>query len=65
MGEYQISLTRHAANMLAERDIESEWVDRTIHEPDALEPDSDRNDVFVRFVQFPNAKAACCESFTR
>jgi uncharacterized protein DUF4258 len=53
MGEPRINLTRHAAAMLAERGIGRKWVDRTINEPDSVEPDSERANVYHAFRAIP------------
>jgi hypothetical protein len=53
MGKFQIILTQHAAAMLIERTIEREWVDRTINEPDIIEPDTSRANVFCAFRAIP------------
>jgi hypothetical protein len=53
MSERQINFTRHAADMLAERGIERQWVDLTVNEPDAIEPDSERGNVFRAFRSIP------------
>ena len=53
MGKHRISLTRHAADMLVERGIERQWVDRTVNEPDAIEPDPERGNVFRAFRSIP------------
>jgi hypothetical protein len=49
MGKHPTILTRHAAMMLVERDIEREWIDRTVNEPDAVEPDPQRESLFRAF----------------
>ena len=49
MGKHRIILTRHAADMLAERGVDREWVDCTVNEPDAVEPDSERENVYRAF----------------
>jgi Domain of unknown function (DUF4258) len=53
MSERQINFTQHAADMLAERAIERQWVDRTVNEPDAIEPDPERGNVFRAFRSIP------------
>ena len=53
MSEHRVSLTRHTADMLAERGIEHQWVDRTVHEPDSIEPDPERGNVFRAFRSIP------------
>jgi len=39
MGDDSISFTRHAEEMLAERNIERAWVERTIRDPEEVEND--------------------------
>lgn len=53
MSERQINFTRHAADMLAERGIERDWVERAINNPDAIEPDTERDNVFRAFRSIP------------
>ena len=42
MAKHRITFTRHAETILAERDIDRDWVDRTVREPDEIEPDLER-----------------------
>jgi hypothetical protein len=53
MDERRLILTRHAEAMLTEREIEREWVDRTIHQPDEVSADSTRENVFRAFRSIP------------
>ncbi|MBI3702728.1 MAG: DUF4258 domain-containing protein [Rhizobiales bacterium] len=53
MNEKRVIFTQHAETMLAERSIERQWVDRTVAEPDAIEPDPERNNVFRAFRSIP------------
>lgn len=39
-----VTYTQHAIDMLAERGIERAWVERTILQPDAIEPDPRHGD---------------------
>jgi hypothetical protein len=41
--------TDHAEDMLVERRIEREWVEQTVEQPDAMEPDSRRPGVMLAF----------------
>ena len=45
--------TRHAADMLAERQIEAAWVERTVTQPDTREPDPKRPGVMRAFRAIP------------
>ena len=45
--------TRHAADMLVERKIEAAWVERTVTQPDSLEPDPKRPGVMRAFCATP------------
>jgi hypothetical protein len=48
-----ITFSQHAEAMLAERLIKREWVERTIAEPEALEVDPTRPNVFRAFRRIP------------
>jgi hypothetical protein len=41
--------TQHAEEMLVERRIDRAWVEATVQNPDAVEPDPTRPDVFRAF----------------
>jgi hypothetical protein len=45
--------TRHAEDMLKEREIDREWVRNTIEEPDTIAPDLKRPGVLLAFRQIP------------
>lgn len=45
--------TQHAIQMLAERNIERDWVERTILQPDATEPDDKHPDRWRAFRGVP------------
>jgi hypothetical protein len=49
MAEHRITLTRHAAEMLTERNIERDWVERAVTDPQSVEPDPSRDNVFRAF----------------
>ena len=53
MGNYRITLSRHAELVLGERDINREWVDLAVNEPDVIEPDPKRENVFRAFRVIP------------
>ena len=53
MAKQPIKFTRHAEDMLAERGIDRNWVERTINQPDAIEPDTARADVTRAFRSIP------------
>lgn len=53
MAKPPIKFTRHAEDMLAERGIERGWVERTIGEPDTIEPDGARANVTRAFRSIP------------
>lgn len=40
----QITYGAHALDVMAERGIEREWVERTVHAPDSTEPDPQHPD---------------------
>jgi hypothetical protein len=46
MAEHRITFTRHAAEMLTERNIKRDWVERTLTDPQSVEPDPSRDNVF-------------------
>lgn len=48
-----ILYTRHAEDMLAERQIEREWAERTLLEPQVLEADAAEPDVWRAFRAIP------------
>ena len=50
---YRIELTRHAREMLAERNIRQEWLERTIRSPKLVEPDPLRPGVLRAFRRIP------------
>lgn len=45
MNARRVTFSRHAETVLAEREIEREWVLRTIAEPETVEPDTARGTV--------------------
>ncbi len=53
MTERRLSFTRHAETMLAEREIDRGWVERTVKEPDEMEPDPNRAQVVRVFRSIP------------
>jgi hypothetical protein len=53
MVQKSLSFTEHAEDMLVERNIEREWVERTIGRPDSVEPDSRRVDITLAFRKIP------------
>jgi hypothetical protein len=48
-----LHFTRHAEQMLAERNIERQWIENTIRNPEAIEPDPTRPGVFSAFRSIP------------
>jgi hypothetical protein len=56
MGNYRITLSRHAELVLAERNISRDWVDLAIDQPDIVEPDPQRANVFRAFRSIPERK---------
>jgi hypothetical protein len=57
-----IVLTRHAEDMLVERAIEREWLERTLANPDSAEPDRSGRASCAHIAPFPSMETACCES---
>jgi hypothetical protein len=53
MDERRLILTRNAEAMLAERGIEWEWVERTIHRPDEVRIDPTRENILRAFRSIP------------
>jgi hypothetical protein len=53
MSERRIIFTHHAALMLTERRIERAWAERTLNEPETVEPDPARSDAFRAFRAIP------------
>ena len=53
MTERRITFTRHAESMLTEREIERGWVERTLKEPDEMEPDPNRANMVRVFRAIP------------
>lgn len=53
MAAFRIVFTQHAEQMLIERSIERDWIERTIATPDIVESDPDRPDVFRAFKRIP------------
>jgi Domain of unknown function (DUF4258) len=53
MTDPRITFTRHAETMLVERDIDRDWVDRTIRMPDEIEPESASKNIFRAFRSIP------------
>ena len=53
MVQKSLRFTEHAEDMLVERAIEREWVERTIARPDAVEPDARRADITLAFRKIP------------
>jgi Domain of unknown function (DUF4258) len=49
MAEQRITFSRHAEEMLIERNIDREWVERAIRQPDIIESDPTRHDVHRAF----------------
>lgn len=49
----KITFTHHALSMLAERQIEAEWVIRAIEGPESVEPDPLRPKAFRAFRAMP------------
>ena len=53
MSDTELTFTRHAETMLVERGIERDWVVRTVREPEEVEPDPLRENVFRAFRSVP------------
>ena len=53
MSEHHLIFTLHAELMLAERDIERAWVERAVNEPDTVESDPNRSDIYRAFRAVP------------
>ncbi|MBI2714924.1 MAG: DUF4258 domain-containing protein [Rhizobiales bacterium] len=53
MSEHRLIFTRHAELMLAERGIERAWVERTVNEPETIESDPVRDDIYRAFRAIP------------
>jgi hypothetical protein len=53
MAQKALSFTQHAEDMLAEREIEREWVERTIAQPETIEADARRAGVTLAFRRIP------------
>ncbi len=53
MAERPPTFTQHAETMLQERDIKREWVELTVTNPDTVEPDPIRPDVWRAFRAIP------------
>jgi hypothetical protein len=49
----RIVFSRHADDMIVERDIKREWVHDTIHNPDIVEADPHRPDIKRAFRHIP------------
>jgi len=59
--------TTHARKVMAERELDEEWVRRTVYQPEWREPDSADPDVERRFRSVPERenrilRVACVES---
>jgi len=52
-GEVRIHFSRHADDMIVERNIERDWVHDTIRSPDFVESDPDRPDIKRAFRRIP------------
>lgn len=64
-----LTLTNHALDALAERELPMEWVERAVRMPDWIEPDPYRAGVKRRFRGIPEygdrvLRAACFETPT-
>jgi hypothetical protein len=53
MVDADLVFTQHAEDMLVERGIDRAWVEETIRNPDAVEPDPNHREVFRAFRQVP------------
>lgn len=64
-----LAYSKHAARMLAERDLRVEWVERAVRHPDWIEPESARTGHQRRFKVLPDCgdrvlRVVCVETET-